>query len=637
MSKFASAKPNLGPSKKSSPAIHDNQNSLKHPAVVKKAGKNNRSSWVLCRVVHKGKAFDPEAIKAQKGKPAFQPKPKQISYITYQNKDTDTHPDEFFCHAVRLKDGSYKPLTWVQEKKLIDASNYRNHVQLVRPKGGIDLERIKAYGNRLPRVGVLADEQPLHYVGFLSDRNALKELELESLSELEPQHELLYGERSPYIPKYLNALVVGVEEENDELSVEEDDEEEEQADEELEEDPEEDAEEQAESEDEASVQSEEEDAMDVDQSQSSDKQEPVPAEDESLAVSSALHSGKYDQIHNVISKTDMLARMQQLDTADSEHTLDHSGKHPNMQASNKRKASVEKEQPAKKQKPSTPKAKPAAKPKPAPKTKPSPKKKAPAKPSTQKMASPAKKAPAAASASPPPKKKAPVAAPSADEGYHPEYPTAERIAEGYEKVLANEKILQAWTKPELAKCFSEKTRLLDLMENNADAGTLEIAVPFLYELFAKHHQLPVPTNSKVNVGHAPSKALGSLSKKLAESVSWADAVTIAETILAEAKKEKENETAKLPLIQLIDEAVQRRDTDSLTVLHSVVFTERARIRVGMAGDGKHALDDYVATLKDLELQKTLFNMFVAFLEYTKDEDAEEAEEEEQAEEEFSLF
>lgn len=629
MSKFAKAKPNLGPSKKSSTTIDDNRTSLKHPAVIKKAGKNNRSSWVLCKVIHKGKAFDPEAIKAQKGKPAFQPKPKQISYITYQNKDTDTHPDEFFCHAVRLKDRSYKPLTWVQEKKLLAASNYRNNVQLVQPKGGIDLERIKAYGNRLPRVGVLTDEQPLHYVGFLSDRNALKELELESLAELVPQAELLYGERGPYIPKYLNALVVGVEEENDELSVEEDEEEEDNDEEQVdeEEDVEEEPDEEDESEDEASAQSE--DVMDVDQS--SDQQEAVPVEDESLAVSSALHGGKYEQIHNVISKTDMLARMQQLDTADSEHTLTHSGKHPSMQASNKRKApAAEKEKSAKKQKPSVPK--PAAKAKPAPKTKPSPKKKAPAKPSPQKKASPAKKAPLAP-------KKAPVAAPSADEGYHSDYPTADRIAEGYEKIIANEKIQQAWTKPQLAECFSTETRLIDLMEDKADETTLQVAVPFLYELFAKHYQLPVPTHSKVNVGNAPSKALCNLSQKLAESVSWTDAVNIAETILAEAKKERENETQQLPLIQLIDEAVQRRDTDSLTVLHSVVFTENALVRVGMAGDGKQSLEDYLATLKNVELQKTLFNMYLAFLEYTKDEDAEEAEEDKapEEEEEFSIF
>jgi hypothetical protein len=144
----------------------------------------------------------------------------------------------------------------------------------------------------------------------------------------------------------------------------------------------------------------------------------------------------------------------------------------------------------------------------------------------------------------------------------------------------------AWTDPARAAVLKQEVRMVDLLKGKADSSTLEVVVPFLYELFCKHHNLPVADPSTVVFGQSNGlAAIVDLAEKLKQCKSWQEATSIIERITAEAEKEKEQERRTLPLIQLIEEAVKNRQEDALTVIHSLVYNSNAVIKPGIAAAG----------------------------------------------------
>jgi hypothetical protein len=273
----------------------------------------------------------------------------------------------------------------------------------------------------------------------------------------------------------------------------------------------------------------------------------------------------------------------------------------------------------------------------------------PKKPDTpKKKSSPKKTSPSRKSASPkrkPEPKKAPgkpkktpskPVAPASDGPvkYNKLYTTANKIAEGREKVMSHEKALLAFTDPSRAAVLQEETRLIDLLKGKAEPATLEVVVPFLYELFCQHYDLPVPDPRTVLQSTEKMQRLG---EELSACSHWQEAIHIAKAIMESAKKEKEEEHKSLPLIQLMDEAVQRRDEESLQLLHTLVLPDSAIIKVGVEAMGSDAADEYLETLKNTELQKDLFNILNAFLDYIKPADDEASEQASPPEEEFNMF
>jgi hypothetical protein len=332
-SKFAKAKPTLTGAKTKSAGkpISSNSDQLRHPGFVKPARDNKKVVWFLKTVIHehRRKRFSPDDFKTEKGEPTFQPKSKYVAWIVYENSRDDV-PGEFFAYALPMKDGSYKLLSPQQEKRFIAKLNYRNGVKIVDGKN-FDLERVQRYGNRLPRCGVLAGpDQPLHHVGFVSDREAVKLFEVSSVTELTPSDKLLFGEKRPYIPNQLAGLVRGVEEENIEVDAS-DDEESQESNHDQKQSEEQDDDAQPDS----VVESDENDIEVVPQKQQSESEgEPVDEVQDAVNASRKIRGNKYTEIHTVVSKTDLLARMAQLDTADSGHTYAHSGKAQNTMSNN---------------------------------------------------------------------------------------------------------------------------------------------------------------------------------------------------------------------------------------------------------------------------------------------------------------
>jgi len=637
-SKFAKAKPSLANGKASGRKISTNTYSLTHPTILKLNEKSNRGQWCVTEVLYDpGKRFNAEAVTPGKGKPTYHPKPKYLCWINFANKEDLGRT--YFSYAMQLKDGTFRTLTWVQEKRVLGALSYRNGIRIMQDKSGLDTERVKAYGNRLPRVGVLAGgDQPLHHVGFLSDRHAIKELELQSYEELCASDELLYGETKPYIPKYLAGLTTGVEEENDEIDVAEDDSEDEEEEDEEEDVPDEEDDEDVMEVDEAAA------AEDESDQNESEQLEPVNLNKESLAVSRAMRGSKFEQIRDTVSKTDMLVLQEQLAVEGSGNKAVQRGRNTNMSEAPKQPAKKRKNENTKQSAPKKQKAVPSA---PKPKKSKSP----PKKPAEPKKTSPKKTSPSRKSASPKrpaePKKKtaskakpaAPVKAPAAVAAasavnYHKFYTTADKMAEGREKVMSNEKALLAFTDPARAAVLQEETRLSDLLKGKADPATLGVVVPFLYELFCKHYDLPVPDPRTMLQG---SSKMRQLSAELLACSHWQEAIHIANTIIDSAKKEKEEERKSMPLIALMNEAVQRRDEESLQILHTLVLAEQATIKIGIEALGSDTAGEYLDTLKDIELQKDLFNILNAFLDYVKPDDGEESEQASPPEEEFNMF